>query len=215
MTPFGLLGRNSVAALGFCALLCVSQISNAEIVANLGTLPIGSSEVVSCNTSPSCTTTTGTSGGQLPANTAGPDTFTHQIIFAVSSSSDTIASTQVLDNTSIDVANMTVQLFELAGGSPTSVGATATLGALLATAASNTFLFTTNFALSYSGLDPAKTYAIQITGSGQGVQKDTASYGQQISIVAPVPLPPAFLLLGAALAGLVGFARMRRQRAAA
>jgi len=207
--------RIGLAGLAFAAVLNFAAVSQAEIVANLGTLPIGVSEVVSCNTLPSCTTTTGTSGGQLPANTPGADPFSHQIIFRVAQTSDTIASTQVLDNTSIDVANMTVQLFELAGGSATAVGATATLGALLATALSNTFFTTTNFFLTYAGLDPAKTYAIQITGAGQGVQKANASYAETISIVAPVPLPPALMLFAAAIAGLIGFARVRRNRAIA
>jgi hypothetical protein len=211
MKMLRVLRRSGLFALSFGAALSLAQLSQAEIVANLGTLPIGSADSVTCALN--CTTTAGTALGSLPVS----GQFTHQIIFRTSAPANTISSTQILDNSTIDVANLTVQLFEWAGGSTVPGPAnTATLGALLATAIPNTFITTTNFFLSYAGLDPAKTYVIQLLGLGGGVLDPGASYSQQVRLVpAAVPLPPALFLLGAALAGLVGFARMRRQRTAA
>src|SRR5688572_16966685 len=173
MKMLRVLRRSGLFALSFGAALSLAQLSQAEIVANLGTLPIGSADSVTCALN--CTATAGTALGALPAS--GP--FTHQIIFQVPQLANLITTTAILDNTTMDVADLTVQLFEWAGGS-TAPGAAnvATLGVLLATAVSQPFFTGTNFFLSAAGLDPAKTYVIQLLGQDGGVLNSGASYGQ-------------------------------------
>jgi hypothetical protein len=68
--------------------------------------------------------------------------------------------------------------------------------------------------LSFGNLDPAKTYFLQFAGTGGGVTDPGASYATQVSVSA-VPLPPAVFLMLAALAGLIGFARVKLNRASA
>src|SRR5688572_28212691 len=97
------------AALVAMSLPCTTTLVRAEVIANLGTLTPGIAETVGCNTL-TCVATTGSAGGSLPTNTAGPDPFQHQIVFRVASDGASMASTQVLDSSSIDVANMTVSL---------------------------------------------------------------------------------------------------------
>lgn len=210
------IGRESGLRLaGWVAAALVGLISaaHAEIVANFGTLSQIQSGQMSCGTQTnSCTGTpvTGSYGGQLPGIGG---TFTHQILFTVAADSGTTALTSILDSTDFDTANLTVALYQASGGSPTTVGATATHGAALANAVSATFLGSTFYNISYSALQPGVTYIIEIIGAGSGVQSADANYSQLVNISA-VPLPPAVFLLAAALAGLIGFARFRRRRQA-
>jgi len=206
-----LLGGFTFAAASFGA-----NVSNAEIVANLGTLAVGTTETVTCNTT-GCSTSAGTVGGSLPAP---GNAFTHQIVFNVSPASSTLASNQVLLSTAIDVANMTVKLFLHDGVSATNpLGTAVASGGALATAVKSTFNGTTNFLLTFGALNPASTYFIEIFG-GAGVLTSDASYTQQIAHFnegggpSPVPLPAALPLLLAAL-GALGFFGWRRRRAAA
>jgi hypothetical protein len=214
--------RLLTAALAVVALLCAAVFVRAEVVSNLGTLTVGRAETIGCNTA-TCVATTGSVGGSLPTNTAGPDPFQHQIVFQVSTDVTGFASTQVLDSLAIDVANLTVSLYEFVAGS-SAVGGTA-VGLLLATAAKSTFGSTTNFFLTAGALDPLKTYFIEIFGGGQGVLKDNASYTQQVVQLrdgggpgpgpSPVPLPAPFMLLALAL-GALGLGRWwHRRRVAA
>jgi len=202
----------------FAVLLASSGVATAEVVANLGILPLNNTQVVTCNTE-GCTATWGTVGGSLPTNTPGADPFQHQIAFRVPSVDVTLASTQFLDSTAFDTANLTVSLFQYVSGS-TSIGGTAT-GTLLATATKSTFAGTTNFFLQIAGLSASLEYFIEIVGGGQGVTKPSASYAQQIAQYggppggpSPVPIPAPFLLLGFALGGL-GLVRWLRSRNAA
>lgn len=200
-------------------LVSIPPISKAEIVSNLGTLTLNKAETVGCTTL-NCTATTGSFGGSLPTNTAGPDPFRHQIIFRVPIADTSFASTQVLDSSSIDTANLSVSLYQYVSGS-TSVGGTA-VGVLLATATKSTFFTTTNYFLQSATLDPLATYFIELFGGGQGVIKSNASYTQQLSQFntggpgpgpSPVPLPAPFLLLALAMAGLGAGRWIKNRRA--
>lgn len=191
----------AVAAVG------LSIPAQAEIIAHLGPINPGPAQGVVCNQS-TCVSSQGVVNGSLPAL----GTFAHHILFNVPIEAGVITSTQILNGSQYDVPNLSMRLFALNPISPVNLGAIPTLGALLSDAgAPFGNAPTVNFALAFAGLVPGGTYAIEFRGAGAGVTGPGASYAQQIS-VSPVPLPAAVWLLGAALCGMVGYARMRHRR---
>ena len=184
----------------------VGGVAHANIVAVLGTISIGSSTIVTCETLSmgGCDASVGSDAGWLPDN----GSFTHQIFFdkAQESSGVAINSTTVL--TPINITS--VELFLYTGAAAPLAGAGDLSGAFVATATSATFGGGVFWAMA-GPLDSAGTYFVEIIGSTSGTE---AQYTQQIAISA-VPLPPALILLATALFGLIGVARIRRRRAVA
>jgi len=184
------------------AALLLAPVAHAEVVGNWGTLTIGDAQTQSCNQT-NCSTLVGTTlaGAKLPAAGA----FSHQVTFKVDLESAAVSSIQILIPAAFSIATVSYTLWsnpvDLAlGGVPAGATLLATGAAQVGPPAS--------FVLGYSGLVAGVQYFVQIQGQVTGTN---ASYASQIALTA-VPLPPAVFLLAAALAGLIGFARVRWSR---
>ena len=192
------LGRAGFgAALFVLGVFGIGNIANADVVRNLGTLGIGANVLTSGTVG--ATACTG-GGGGLPAPVSG---FTHQIHFDVALGVIGAAVNQTI--TGISVASM--NLYALVDANNVAGGADASTASLIATGVSSGGgLFFNLTSLLGSG-----AYFVEIVGT---VNAANAAYDQRVGVSA-VPLPPALLLLGAALLGLIGVGRVRRARAAA
>lgn len=94
--------------------------------------------------------------------------------------------------------NLTAQLFTVAGH--TAVTGPATLGS--------------GFALSYAGLTSGVDYVLEITGTlGAGIFGNAGGLYLGAMAISAVPVPPALILFGTAIAGMAALGRRRSRKA--
>jgi len=186
----------------------ISGVATATIVSNIGSMSVGDTVITSCGQNQTTCTNNpvvGASGGALPVSSG----FTHQIHFTVTTAVSGAAITQTVTGSNISITSMNLYLYVGAANGNDPGDADAAITTLVATGAGGPVIGGFSIGL-VNGL-AAGTYFAEIIGTTTG---DSAAYSH-ITAISAVPLPPALLLLGAALLGLIGVGRVRRARAAA
>lgn len=127
--------------------------------------------------------------------------FEHDYLFAVPSAADLVAFGVEFSGPFTDLTSFTADLFE---GDPTLCGS----GCALLASATLPTANPASFLLSYAGLQSGLDYFLRVSSTigatGFGVYTG-------LMAVSAVPVPPALLLFGTALAGVAALARRRRK----
>ena len=175
--------------VGFFAALLLVLFSNAPQPAAAATIPLGT-------LTPGVGKLLGFQGNSGTGNNQLLDTYT----FNVQTHSTLGAIGLALNFGTLEFTNLTAQLTDGAG-------------TVLATATAASSPFGPAFGLIEAGLTPGTQYLLRVIGSFG--QSGTGLYGGAlvaISDVSHMPLPPALLLFGTAIAGAAAFARRRAKR---
>ncbi len=180
----------------FCAslvlVLVVSGGARAFVVDTFGTIPVPSAPIL----------------GNQPA--AGG--FTEEFLFKTSIDAFVVELTAVA-GAGIDLTTFGVEVVT------SVVDAAATPGILLATGVQRAAPDDDIFDIAAFKVDGVGTTIAGVITLGQhfvratGTQSGTGNYSVQLT-VSQIPLPPAAILFLSALAGLVGFSRIRRRKVA-
>lgn len=184
--------------LTFCGslafLIGVSGGANADAIQDFGTISVPGF------------VNDGVNDGKTRADAMILDHFEDQYLFAVSPSANIDELTSVINagDPEINLNTFVVELWE----SDTAGSANETT--LLATGVQRAAPSTDIFDLFFAGLVPSVQYFINVE---YDLLATSSNYTELINLSwAPLPLPLAAVLFLSALAGLVGFSRIRRRR---
>ena len=132
----------------------------------------------------------------------GTTSLVDSIAFKVTGNSDLNVFGANLLPPPFNFTNLVAELFTVDGGA-------CSLGCLVTPDSSTSGSI---FALSYAGLQAGSNYLLKITGTlGSGFFGAAGGLYQGLFAVSAVPVPPALILFGTAIAGMATLARRRRK----